>query len=135
MYCKNCGHKIEDNLHFCPYCGAIVSNKSKEAKTSNNRYWHISFSFVIMIAIAVIFYFFYEIGVNKEVEEIRTKAEGMALQGNFDTALNFAKKGLALRPNHKVLQQDLVLINFGKTVYEKLETAKKYADEKNLIQH
>ncbi|MBE0069268.1 FxLYD domain-containing protein [Thermoanaerobacterium thermosaccharolyticum] len=132
MYCKNCGYKIEDNLHICPYCGALVDNISKEAKTSNKRYWLIPFSFAIMVAIAVTFYFFYEIGVNKKVEEIRAKAEDMALQGNFDTALNFAKKGLALRPNHKVLQQDLVLINFGKTVYEKLETANKYADDKKF---
>ncbi|MCP2239462.1 FxLYD domain-containing protein [Thermoanaerobacterium thermosaccharolyticum] len=132
MYCKNCGYKIEDNLHICPYCGALVDNISKEAKTLNKRYWLIPFSFAIMVAIAVTFYFFYEIGVNKKVEEIRAKAEDMALQGNFDTALNFAKKGLALRPNHKVLQQDLALINFGKTVYEKLETANKYADDKKF---
>lgn len=132
MYCKNCGYKIEDNLHICPYCGALVDNIYKEAKTLNKRYWLIPFSFAVMVAIAVTFYFFYEIGVNKKVEEIRTKAEDMALQGNFDTALNFAKKGLALRPNHKVLQQDLALINFGKTVYEKLETAKKYADDKKF---
>ncbi|MGF7399137.1 FxLYD domain-containing protein [Thermoanaerobacterium thermosaccharolyticum] len=132
MYCKNCGYKIEDNLHICPYCGALVDNISKEAKTLNKRYWLIPFSFAVMVAIAVTFYFFYEIGVSKEVEKIRAKAEDMALQGNFDTALNFAKKGLALRPNHKVLQQDLALINFGKTVYEKLETANKYADDKKF---
>ncbi|EGD50572.1 hypothetical protein TheetDRAFT_2627 [Thermoanaerobacter ethanolicus JW 200] len=99
---------------------------------NQNKYWLIPFSFAVIIVFALVVYVFYEIGIDKRVEEMRIKAEEMALEGNFDAALNLVKSGLALRPNHKVLQQDLTLINFGKTLYQKLETAKKDADDKEF---
>lgn len=32
MYCKVCGKKIEDNSKFCQFCGAEMSNTSKDEK-------------------------------------------------------------------------------------------------------
>lgn len=28
MYCKNCGKEIDENVNFCPYCGASQSSTS-----------------------------------------------------------------------------------------------------------
>lgn len=132
MYCKNCGYKLEDNLRFCPHCGTALDKISSESKAAGNKYWLIPFSFAIMIAISLTVYFFYELKVNREVETMRSRAEDLALQGNFDSALALVNQGLALRPNHKVLQQDLALINLGKSIKAKLEAAGKYADAKKF---
>ena len=30
MFCSNCGEKIEENVNFCPYCGATLGSVQKE---------------------------------------------------------------------------------------------------------
>lgn len=36
MYCKNCGRQIDDNLKFCPECGANVSGNNNEAQRASS---------------------------------------------------------------------------------------------------
>lgn len=40
MYCGNCGKEIEDNVSFCPECGALIENnqsKSQKKKVTKRR--------------------------------------------------------------------------------------------------
>ena len=37
MYCKNCGKQIEDEVKFCPYCGAAL-DLSTTSPTQNNQH-------------------------------------------------------------------------------------------------
>ena len=34
MFCSNCGEKIEENVNFCPYCGANLGSAQKEVVKS-----------------------------------------------------------------------------------------------------
>ena len=35
MYCKNCGHELQDNSEFCVYCGARQGSNNVNGKDSS----------------------------------------------------------------------------------------------------
>ena len=36
MYCKYCGHEIENNASFCPFCGKKLSNENNMSNDLKN---------------------------------------------------------------------------------------------------
>ncbi len=77
MYCSNCGHELQDNSTFCPFCGVQIekiknnnnikediSRKKQHSKSSKVMYYIIAIAVVIVISIIVVV-------VSKKVEENR----------------------------------------------------------------
>lgn len=54
MYCKNCGKEINENMKFCPACGAPVEQEPpKPPKKKKSKWWIILIVIVVVIAGAV----------------------------------------------------------------------------------
>lgn len=50
MFCYNCGKKLEDDMIFCPYCGAKMVGKVKK---ENKNIWKIAIPSFVMIGIII----------------------------------------------------------------------------------
>lgn len=87
MFCKNCGHNIDDNAYVCPHCGVRTNdaNESKPAKDTSNTIAIVGFVLSFFIAIAGLVCSI--IGYKKAKDEGRDYA-GLALAGIIISAVS-----------------------------------------------
>ncbi|WP_282034095.1 FxLYD domain-containing protein [Metabacillus indicus] len=114
MECHYCGEKEIDPLsNYCPFCGKKVFMNEQEWK-----HYRISKRALIILPAASIGLVWmlltaadkHEAAINDKVISYQQKAEDTALAGEYEKALDFADKGLALREDYRILEQEKELL-------------------------
>ncbi|MDD3831395.1 MAG: zinc ribbon domain-containing protein [Clostridia bacterium] len=41
MYCKKCGTQVDDNVQFCPSCGASLTQSTTHVQETGNKGWGV----------------------------------------------------------------------------------------------
>jgi uncharacterized membrane protein YvbJ len=119
MFCPNCGRQIPDGSKFCPYCGAILTNKEnnpiKKQQKRSNRFGLV---FSIVIILIVIF-------VLSAVFLYNHSNNASAVVNKFESALSDS--------NYKLLSS-LITVNGRKPDIVEVQAFCKLANESTNMQ-
>lgn len=156
MFCSQCGNKILVDSKFCSECGHPTLQKEdkddtqemvieeqttiteavdqEENKVEKKRWWLLALplSALLLGIVAVSLIFYIETNQNDKATTYISNAQGFALEGKWQEAIESYDKALSFHPMNKTILSEKDMISFALSVEEDIDSIREYLEEKKL---
>jgi hypothetical protein len=121
MLCKYCGREAEIDANFCSNCGQPIDDKRFiAARGKISSVWRAPLISAVLAVFWITGFYAYEIKTSFDIDNLCEQAETLGLEGKIDEAVKVIDKGLARRPNNAALNNDKVMLMYGKDIVDHL---------------